>query len=44
MMEQSVLSETKRWFKDLLKAGEAAIEAAEHCPWTTIRKARCRCW
>jgi hypothetical protein len=32
MMEQSVLSETKRWFKDLLKAGEAAIEAAESCP------------
>jgi hypothetical protein len=32
MMEQSVLSETKRWFKDLLKAGEAAIEAAENCP------------
>jgi hypothetical protein len=32
MMEQSVLSETKRWFNDLLKAGEAAIEAAENCP------------
>jgi hypothetical protein len=32
MMEQSVLSDSKRWFKDLLKAGEAAIEAAENCP------------
>lgn len=32
MMEQSVLSETRRWFKDLLKAGEAAIEAAQNCP------------
>ncbi|RFU45157.1 hypothetical protein [Paraburkholderia sp. DHOC27] len=32
MMEQSVLADSKRWFKDLLKAGEAAIEAAESCP------------
>jgi hypothetical protein len=32
MMEQSVLADSKRWFKDLLKAGEAAIEAAENCP------------
>jgi hypothetical protein len=32
MMEQSVLGETKHWFKHLLKAGEAAIEAAENCP------------
>jgi hypothetical protein len=31
MMEQGVLSDSKRWLNDLLKAGEAAIEAAENC-------------
>lgn len=31
MMEHSGLSETKRWFKELVEAGEAALAASENC-------------